>query len=310
MNILSILSEEVYMREDNLNNFIMTAPYRYKKYRIPKKKPGEFRLIAQPSKEVKLLQRICLEELKKYLPIHDCAMAYEKNKSIKINAETHKSNSYLLKMDFKDFFPSIRPSDLLLVLESNKIILSEVDKRILSHLLFWKLRKNSPLRLSIGAPSSPFISNAIMYEFDTKVSEICKGFDVTYTRYADDLTFTTNVKGVLIRVPDLIKLVLKELIFPKIRLNNNKTVFSSKKHNRRITGLTISNDGNVSLGRRRKRLISSMVHKYSVNELDKEDVSKLRGLLAFSSDVEPEFIDRLIKKYGFDVIHGIKIGME
>ncbi len=306
LSILTVLSEELYMGEEVISRFIMTAPYRYKKYKIPKRKPNEFRTISQPSKEVKFMQNLCLGLIREKLPVHKCALAYEKGTSIKKNAELHKNNQYFLKMDFKDFFPSIVPEDLLAVLSDNGICLLDEEKIILSHLFFWKLRRNSPLKLSIGAPSSPFISNAVLFGFDIKVSELCAGLEITYSRYADDLTFTTNKKNILSLLPIEIKKILSSMYGRRLKINEDKTVFSSKKFNRHITGLTITNDGKVSIGRERKRYIRCMVHKFKTGCLPPKDVSKLCGLLAFVFDVEPKFLKRLSDKYGLNTINKIK----
>src|SRR5574343_1201175 len=86
--------------------------------------------------------------------------------------------------------------------------------------------------LSIGAPSSPLISNFIMYFFDEKIQNICKENNTLYTRYADDLTFSTNVKNLLFEFPNIVAAILEEETQGQIKINNKKTVFSSKAHNR------------------------------------------------------------------------------
>ncbi|HCN8126267.1 TPA: RNA-directed DNA polymerase, partial [Escherichia coli] len=57
--------------------------------------------------------------------------------------------------------------------------------------------KNGALVLSVGAPSSPFISNIVMSSFDEEISSFCKENKISYSRYADDLTFSTNERDVL-----------------------------------------------------------------------------------------------------------------
>jgi hypothetical protein len=67
----------------------------------------------------------------------------------------------------------------------------------------------------------------------------------------------------------------------------------------------ISNEGDVSLGRTRKRILSSLVHKYKLGLLNKDSVSNLQGYLAFAQDVEPSFLKRLANKYGQESIDQI-----
>lgn len=88
------------------------APKKYRVYYIPKRTSG-LRAIAQPTKELKQIQRFLVSELKSILPIHSSAMAYRWGVSIKDNAECHKNNSYMLKMDFQNFFNKIKPEFFL-----------------------------------------------------------------------------------------------------------------------------------------------------------------------------------------------------
>ena len=86
----------------------------YKVYQIPKRgkdKREKSRIIAQPSKELKFIQKYVIENYFSILPVHPSALAYKKGTSIKKNAVAHSKSSFLLKMDFKNFFPSIKPAD-------------------------------------------------------------------------------------------------------------------------------------------------------------------------------------------------------
>ncbi|MBR7437195.1 reverse transcriptase domain-containing protein, partial [Klebsiella pneumoniae] len=98
-----------------------------------------------------------------------------------------------------------KPFNFLRNLKEFGIELNETDVFVIENLFFWKLRRSSPLRLSIGAPSSPKISNVVMYFFDEKMTKKCAALGITYSRYADDLTFSTKVKGVLFNVPKIVR---------------------------------------------------------------------------------------------------------
>ncbi|HCU0428652.1 retron St85 family RNA-directed DNA polymerase [Serratia sp. PGPR-27] len=305
MKIVSFISDKFFMPEQEVRNYLRTVPRRYKQFTIDKRN-GEPRLIAQPAKQVKALQVSVLSELKRYIPIHECAYAYQSGRNIKANALLHAKNSYLLKMDFKNFFLSIKPEVFLNVLSKHGIAVSEDDALSIANLFFWKLRRNSPLRLSIGAPSSPFISNATMYFFDSYLSAECKKIDVDYSRYADDLTFSTKTKGILKDIPLLVKKALEMNDLKTIKINNSKTVFSSKKFNRHVTGITLNNNGDISLGRNKKRFLSSRIHYYSLGLLNNDDILELKGLLGFANYIEPIFLERMKVKYGDDLIVSIQ----
>lgn len=302
MKITSYLAETLYLSEQEVSAFIKTAPYRYKEYSIAKKNGAGIRKIAQPSRELKILQKLAIERIENNYPIHPSAMAYRTGISIKENASKHMHNNFLLKMDFEDFFHSLLPNDLLQHTEKYYTQTSEDDKNTLSKLFFWATKKDRKLKLSIGAPSSPFISNTLLYDFDVKVFELCQSLGITYTRYADDLTFTTNTKEILFNIPNSIQKICENLAYPKLKINKNKTIFSSKKHNRHITGITITNDATMSLGRQRKRYIRSLVHQHTSGKLTKIQTQELSGLLAFSKHIEQVFFHSLIRKYGLKSI--------
>jgi len=301
MTLVERLALELKKSEGEITHFLQSAPKRYKVYTIPKRTSGH-RVIAQPSKELKEYQRKFLEI--QQLPIHSSAMAYRKGISIKQNAIAHKNNPYLLKLDLENFFNSISDKLFWEVWGAILPLPSNQDKQTLENLLFWCPSKitGGALVLSIGAPSSPLISNFFMYRFDCALSEFCAEKKITYTRYADDLTFSTKNKDTLFVLPEFVKEKLSELFGSSIRINRKKTRFSSRAHNRHVTGITISNNGNLSLGRERKRYIKHLVHQVKLSKLNSEDRQHLRGLIAFAKYIEPVFIESLKRKYSEDLI--------
>lgn len=310
ITIVEYLSDFLSIDSEQIKKYISTCPYRYKTYRIPKRNGRGMRTIAQPAKELKYLQKLILSEYLLDLPVHKSCTAYIKDTNIKDNALPHVKNKYLLKMDFKNFFPSITPHDLLMHIESHlEWDICNNDKLSIEKLFFYSQERKSKLRLSIGFPASPFISNTVMHEFDSKISDVCEENEINYTRYADDISFSTNKKGILFGFDKIIEDILSECQYPKIKINNKKSVFLSRKGNMHITGLVLSNDGKVSLGRKKKRYIKSLIFKYVNNNISDEDKAYLKGYLAFCWSVEPSFILRLGSKYGrnvMDAIRGIK----
>lgn len=298
--LLGTICEDLLLKPYQLNLIILRAPHTYKKYFIPKRSGG-LREIAQPAKETKYVQRWLIDNVLFDLPVSSSATAYSKGSSIKKNAELHRRHRYLLKMDFKNFFSSIRSRDLEChFLRNLSHKLSPNDIRSIIRLCCIKNEAEDELCLSVGAPTSPFLSNTIMYEFDKVVDEWCKGKRIVYTRYADDMTFSTNEKGVSSDVENYVMLVLKSLIYPNLSLNTNKTIHLSKRSQRRVTGIVINNNNELSLGRAKKREISVLVHHYITGKLDPQLLPKLQGLLGFAKDVEPQFLESMNKKYGRD----------
>ena len=295
MRIFDRLLTELPFSRIELYNLIRTAPHRYKVYKIPKRSGKGDRLIAQPTPELKTLQRwVAANILSKY-PIHHAAVAYRPLIGIKDNAKLHSRQEYLLKMDFQDFFPSINAQDFSLHTEKYAPQLRE-DISVLQHILFRKPKRSDDFILSIGAPSSPLVSNTILYDFDETIGIYAKERKIVYTRYADDLIFSTNERGALRETYEHVKAVCKQLQYPGLTLNFDKTVFSSRKWNRTVTGLVLTNDQNVSIGWGKKRELRIQIHHYLMNKLSPMEIANLRGYLAFVRDVEPALFEKFKNK--------------
>jgi len=264
------------------------------------------RTIAQPAKEVKRLQYWVIENLFPRLPIHPSATAYIKAKNILNNSELHVAKPYLLKLDFVDFFPSIKGDDFIqYIRELNNLDLDELDLQLLVRILFWYPKRIHNLQLSVGAPSSPYLSNAIMHRFDSEIESYCCQRSITYTRYADDMTFSMMEKAARSEVLNRVLQVIQQLPFPKLQINQKKTIFGSKAHRRMVTGLVLSNAGRVSLGREKKRRIRAQIHHLITGHLTPQEKSSLRGMLAFARSIEPNFVERMEQKYGKRVLSNI-----
>lgn len=295
---LSSLAQKMGISEDVAKQFLVNAPQKYKVYTIPKRTSG-FRIIAQPSKELKEYQRQFSKLF--ILPVHDRAMAYRDGRSIKNNAMIHKDNCYLLKMDLENFFNSITPNVFWNVWQERWALPDKRDRYFIESLIFWKL--NESLVLSVGSPSSPYVSNFCLYFFDERINNYCLENDISYSRYADDLTFSTNIRNILFDIPSLISRMLDESFNGSLKVNRGKTVFSSKAHNRHVTGITISNDGVVSLGRGKKRYIKHLLHHYTLGLLDSNEINHLKGLISFSKFIDPLFFNSLKLKYSENIVN-------
>lgn len=306
MNTLLELAKKTEEKPEKVVAYLANASKKYRIYYIPKRSHGR-RVIAHPAKELKRYQKAFLDIHP--LPVHDAAFAYKRGLSIKENAEQHVQNPYLLKLDLENFFNSITPNIFWKQWQQYfKWIFDEPEKSLLEQALFWSTSRkpnSGELVLSVGAPSSPALSNFCLYFFDEDLARHCLEQGISYTRYADDMTFSTQQPEMLKNLADVVKTLLDSHFSGKLLLNYSKTVYSSKAHNRHVTGVTLTNDGKLSLGRKRKRYIKHLVHQFMLENLDDEDTAHLRGLLAFSHHIEPSFVDSLISKYGQNTLQKI-----
>lgn len=277
---------------------MLSAPYRYKVFKIPKRTPGQFRTIAQPAKEIKRIQYWILDRALSLREPHPCATAYRRLRNIANNAEPHTTGRYLLKMDFTDFFPSIKFSDVQRCFSELPMSIGDLELHLLSRAVCWRPKEaSSPLCLSIGAPTSPMLSNLIMIPFDERIGHKAADLGCSYTRYADDITFSAHDSEALAKIESAVFELCNSMESPRLTVNPRKTVRCSRADSRRVTGLILTNDSKVSLGRAKKRTIRAQVHSFLVNKLPKEEVEKLKGMLAYANAVEPSFVARLASRY-------------
>ena len=298
--LVKFLSSSTGLSDADVERIIARAPRSYKFYTIDKRTRGK-RLISQPAREVKALQRALVSYLAA-LPIHDCATAYRKGKSILDNAEPHSKSGPIKKYDFKDFFHSIRARDWTAYCEEKAIFEDPSDVSFSTRLMFHLTPGSSILRLAMGAPSSPWLSNVLLHDFDQRLADELAKEHIIYTRYADDLTFSAPRTGHLNSVDGILKAILRETESPELTINAMKTVVATKKYRRVVTGLVLANDGRVTIGRDRKRYIRSAVFHALKGTNTAEENQRLLGFLAFIGSVEPKFVEKLKEKYGKDLV--------
>ncbi|MDP3120925.1 MAG: retron St85 family RNA-directed DNA polymerase [Sulfuricurvum sp.] len=273
--------------------YALNASKRYRRYTIPKRTTGK-RVILQPSAELKTYQSYLVSYIFEKFPCHDSVYSYQKNKNIKQMASLHLNAHFLLRIDFKDFFPSIKSQHIRKFLNEKSFLLDNILSDNDITLINLLVCRNG--NLTIGAPSSPMISNIILYDLDEYLFSICKEMGIVYTRYADDLYFSTSNPNILKNILSLLKTFLKTF-FLDLLVNEDKNIYTSKKRRQQVTGLILTNDGKISVGRDMKRYIKSLIFKYRNDQLEQSQINYLRGYLSYLYSVEPEYIENLKNKY-------------
>lgn len=307
--LVRVLAQDSGLTPHDVMRILVSAPKRYKTFQIQKRTGGK-RTISQPAREVKLLQRIFASRFLVQLPVHNCATAYVSGSSILSNAQPHAGHGRpILKMDFQNFFPSIRSGDWVSYCHKNNFSFSSEELELSTRLLFTVVPGFYGLRLAIGAPTSPMLSNILMFDFDRRMNNFCAAEQVIYTRYADDLTFSALRTGYLTRVIKIVKGLVREMQHPRLEIKQEKTVYATAKYQRNVTGLVLSNDGEVTIGHEKKRYLHACVHRAAKGDLDSYDLQRLGGMLAYVNSVEPAFIKKLSIKYGEEILGRLKHSM-
>ena len=302
MLIESLISQTGLSRS-KLCSYADTASQRYVVYEIPKRRGG-FRKIEHPSRQIKAIQRWLNIAFIGRLPVHKCATAYLRGSSIRENASRHLKSNFTLRVDFKDFFPSFKSDHIKLFLKelstTAPISLDEADILFIQQIV---CRNNA---LTIGAPSSPILTNAMMYDYDFYFSGWCSQRDMIYSRYADDIFISTREPNKLNEALDEILTFSSNYRFASLTINNEKTSYLSRRYRRTITGLIITPERTLSIGKERKMRLKSDIYAFKKQRLPADEWRRVIGTLAFVSDVEPAFYQILIRKYGVETINSLK----
>ena len=256
----------------------------------------------KPNQQLNVLQKQLKTRIlnnKTIFPIHESAMAYVEKSNIRKNAEKHSNNQFILKMDLKQFFNSIKKNDFLKYLKNRKNQnFNDVYLEFICDIAFKDDSiKEEDCSLPIGASTSPIISNILLYTFDESVSKYSRSLGITYTRYADDLTFSHDEPHKLNFIENKVKEIIKKIPYPSnLSINNKKTVHMSKRGQRKITGLYLTPSGKISIGRNKKSYIKKLLRDYD-KEKYKEKYKHIQGYLCFIKNVDEEFWHLLHDKY-------------
>lgn len=193
-----------------------------------KKKNGNVRRIHAPFALLRWTQREILHLILDKLPVSPYATAYRKGLRLSDNATPHCGKRYLLKMDLKDFFPSIRFDQVLAAAFPRRLF----PKHIGTMLTALCCREDV---LPQGAPTSPALSNLVMKHFDDAMGGYCERQGLTYTRYCDDITVSGD-KPLYTAYEKACRL-LGEMGFT---VNDAKTRFITRANRQTVTGLIVN----------------------------------------------------------------------
>jgi RNA-directed DNA polymerase len=170
------------------------------------------------------LNRLIAQRILPTFPVNNAACAYVKGKSYFDFLYPHRVNSHFIRLDIKGFFPSIQSADVMAAV-TNQFDTAILGTRSLSdlvHEVFFTVNEAGEPTIPIGFPTSPAISNIIFRKIDIQIQSLCERHRVEYTRYADDLLFSSLSEQVHSEYfQSQISFIISQLGF---RLNDQKTI--------------------------------------------------------------------------------------
>lgn len=263
----------------------------YTEFEIPKKS-GDPRRICAPTGDLKGVQRQLADALWEHqksvyeeLGIKpNISHAFEEGKSIITNAKIHRNKRFVVNVDLKDFFDSIHIGRVCGFFEKNKHFAFPHEVAVtIAQLACYKGK------LPQGSPTSPIITNLICQVLDMHLLSLAKRYRLDYTRYADDMTFSTNDKTFLEKWDLFYSELEKKVIKAGFSINEKKTRITFRDSKQVVTGLVVNKK--ISVDHSYYRKVRAMAHSlytngsYSIDGIE-GNVRQLEGRFAFIDQIE------------------------
>ncbi len=287
----------------------------YHRFQIPKKRGG-VRNVSAPKTKMRAAQRWILEQILAKMPVHESAAAFVAGTSTLQNAERHQGRALVIRVDLKDFFPSIpfrrvkhffqsagynegcATAFALLCTESPRVELSlDLKKR---HVAVGERV------LPQGACTSPALSNLICRRLDARLTGLCAKRGLTYSRYADDLVFSSD--DAKTDIAALLGLAGKVIKDEKLVVNAEKTLVMRANHRQSVTGLIVNaqNSDSPRVSRDDLRRFRAFLHGFETlgrekasEKLGQDALFYARGYLAYIHMSDPARAQQIRASHGF-----------
>lgn len=266
-------------------------PQRYKRFEIPKRSGG-MRTILAPVGAVRKMQEQLAPILQERYSAHPAAQGFIKERSILSNARAHVGQRLVLNIDLEDFFPTINFGRVRGLFMAEPFLMGPAAASVFAQLC---THKNG---LPQGAPTSPALSNFIAADLDRRLARLARESNVRYTRYADDITFSSNqtalpqtlitvttyegAGGAQVRIGEPLE---RAIVAAGFAINHKKVRLQTRHQRQSVTGLSVNAKANVP--RKRIRRLRAMLHawdKFGLPAAAREHFLAHRGVLRLPKD--------------------------
>lgn len=246
--------------ESSLNYYAYSsnAKNRYVTFQIPKK-DGTSRTIDAPCKGLMVIQKALSVLLESIYTPSPSTMGFVNGRSVVANAKVHLGKQYVYNIDLKNFFPSITSGRICARLQAKPYLFNKEIAGFIADICCQKSAEGKVV-LPQGAPTSPIMTNIICEKLDFKLQNLAKAFHLTYSRYADDITFSgnRNVFNAEGKFCKKLRYIIEEE--EHFIINENKTRLCQRGGRMEVTGVTVNDKLNTS--RKYMRQIRTMIHNW------------------------------------------------
>ena len=272
----------------------------YVRFSVPKKSGGK-RIISAPMPKLKALQYWVLENILNKVPVHDAANGFVAQRNILSNAANHLAKDVVVNIDLKDFFPTITfervkglfvklgyPEKIATILA---LICTEPDREeavLDGKKYFIATNKRA---LPQGAPTSPAITNIICYKMDRRFKGMADKLQFSYTRYADDLSFSAMANEQVKKVQQLLWRIKKIIAEEGFIIHPKKVKVMRKGARQEVTGIVVNKKAGIN--RKTLHRFRALIQQISKQGLEHKKwkggniVSEMIGYANFVAQVKP-----------------------
>ncbi len=281
-------------------------------YEWVNKKSGGKRLIEAPKATLKQLQVKILREILDQVPAHPKAHGFVPGRSIITNARPHVKKRFILKFDLKDFYPTVRFNRVVAIFRSlgfsrevsiwlGRLTTTALPWDVEAPERRWSIQRYWGHHLPQGAPTSPALANLSAFGLDVRLAGLADKYCLTYTRYADDLTFSGPGKSIP-ALCEFIPLVQKIIHAEKFAVNFNKRRVQRNNQRQMVAGVVVNQRPNITrenYDRLKAILFNCIKHgPQSQNRNHHEDFKNhLRGRIAHIMQLNPVKGQKLLVLY-------------
>lgn len=265
----------------------------YKIYEVPKKSGG-VRIICQPNKKLKGLQSWILVNILNKIQVSQSCKGFRKGSSTLDNALPHIGANTILNLDLTNFFPTVTAKQVYNIFKT--IGYNNLISTVFTNICTFEQR------LPQGSPCSPMLANLSTWTLDLRIQGYVGKRGISYTRYADDLSFSGLNPTKVVKIIPMIKTIIEDENF---KVNRKKTRIAGAARAKTITGLVI-NENSVGIGKKQYKYLRSKIHHLTL-PMEQKNMKLLYhvgGWLSYLNSVDKErlkkakiYIRELTKKH-------------
>jgi retron-type reverse transcriptase len=278
----------------------------YVRFQVPKKSGG-MRELSAPHHDLAASQQWILMHILEKIPTHDAAHGFVPGRGTMTNATPHVGRATVINLDLKDFFPSITFPRVKGIFQEFgyspavatilALLCTECPRRKVEYNGKTFHVATGSRALPQGACTSPALSNLLARRLDSRLNGIAKKLGLTYTRYADDLTFS-GTKESAAKTGYLLARIRHIVADEKLTVNEDKTRVQRPNARQSVTGIVVNLRPNVP--RRVRRRLRAILHHAKNEGLAKQNRQNhqnfkgwLSGMIAYTQMVNPDSAKRL-----------------